>query len=93
MENRMNLTDEEMELILEHRQNKKHALNNVKSLESYSIEEKCKIFDDLYAMALENYQHVVKHGWSEENTEQWMFEAVMDLLGKEMWISYNEYEN
>lgn len=56
----------------------------------YTDAEKCAKFDELYRMAREHFDHVREHGYGEKDSKNWMYEAVMGLLGgAEMWAAHS----
>lgn len=85
----MDLSEEEQELIAKHRRDKESTEWKPKS--DYTAEQKCVLFDSLYYMAYEHYIAVKKNGPSDDDTKEWMFEAVMNLLGQDVWKTYNRY--
>lgn len=89
----MQLSDEEKALILAHRkeQAKKEHGFVPRSLNSIGRVEKCKEFDSLFNMALENYRHLEEHGCEQKDIENWMYEAVMKLLGDKVFDGVNAY--
>lgn len=54
----MKLTDEEKELIMAKRREGKIKL---RTLDSYSVEDKCQFFDKIYRMAMNNLQQREMH--------------------------------
>ena len=66
----------------------------VRSLSSYTVEEKCKHFDKLYGYAQEALEHVETEGYSDDDTPHYTWEAVMELLthpnnSRAFWDYYN----
>lgn len=86
----MKLTEEEQELIKKLRAEKAKELP-IKALDSYFASEKIAAFERLYAMALDNLNHAQAHGGEKKDFEHWCFEAVMDLLGPNVWKVYNGF--
>lgn len=89
----MNLSAEEKKTILEMRE--KERLQDIKewnpkTLDSYTIEEKCAIFDALYGLAKEEMDCIIKCGDGLKDHDHWCFEAIMCLLGDHVWDSYNK---
>jgi len=89
-----NLSKEEEEMILQMRkENSEKRLQDhpITRLHQYIIQQKVEQFDILYKMALDHYTDVKENGCRDDDTKQWMFQAVMELLGKNVWKTYNEY--
>lgn len=85
--NTMNLTDEEKTLVDECRAKKKADAFVPKS---YTDSEKCRAFDKLYKMALDELDYAQTNGCESKDFSHWCFEAVMNLLGPKIWDAYNE---
>jgi hypothetical protein len=65
-----------------------------KALSDYTVEEKCKKFDSLYEFAAEILRQVEAEGYTDDDTDHYMFEAVMELLAKDstaFWKHYNSF--
>ena len=57
---------------------------------AYTDAEKIAAFDKLYAMAISNLEFAKNEGRPKHDIKQWMFEAVMGLLGIGVWEVYNK---
>ena len=70
------------------------AQKYIKTLEQYTDDEKIEKFNLLYNMALAHLGDVQEDSNSDDDTTQWFFEAVMELLSKEdgsgIWDYYNK---
>lgn len=91
---KIDLTPEEIEAVKTLRKNKEeaNALSWQPKLASdYSSEEKCLQFDKLHKMALEHFKAVKDNHHKEDDTSNWFFEALMNLLGKDVWKAYNKF--
>ncbi len=82
----MELSDEEMQLVLQHRESKKPKWY---PKIDHNMDEKIQAFNQLHEMALNHYRETLIDGSIETEIKQWAFEAVMELLGKDVWKSYN----
>lgn len=63
----------------------------IRSLDSYSVEEKVECFDRFYQMAASHLEEV-EGGVDDDDIEHWTFEAVMELLSSpetNIWKYYN----
>ncbi len=83
----MQLTDEEWQLVSKLREEKAKKVFVAKS---YFDSEKCVAFDKLYKMALNELGAVQDNGIESKDFDHWCFEAIMNLLGPEVWDAYNE---
>jgi hypothetical protein len=86
----LRLTKEERELVLEHRREAEELAKaewEPRTCESYSAEEKLAWFQKMHEMAQEEYitRYHDEHGMGVKDMSHWMFEAVMDLLGDDVW--------
>jgi len=63
----------------------------MRQLESYNSNEIFDKFKELYELAKENYLHAQEHGYEVKDIDHWCFEAVMGLLGEDIWDSYNDF--
>lgn len=64
----------------------------VRLVGSYSTKEKCEVFDKLYDMAMSILNEARENGdCADEDDEHYCFEAIMELLGKDVWKLYNKY--
>lgn len=86
----MNLTPEEEEHIQAMRR-EKEKLKPSFCFEEYSHKEKVAKFDQLFKMAADHYNEVKQKGYIDCDVKQWIFEAVMELLGKDVWKTYNTF--
>jgi hypothetical protein len=60
--------------------------DSVRALDSFTTEEKAKIFDELYKQAREYLQSCVEDGWRPKDGDYYLYEAVMrKMLGKNVW--------
>jgi len=85
------LTEEEKGIIIKHREEKAEREWTPKLSSHYSAGEKCKIFDDLHEAALCNFKYKEKTGQQMGSIEQWAIEALMELLGEDVWNKYNNF--
>lgn len=58
-------------------------LKNIKTLESYTVEEKCKRFDELYDLAKSMLNEKLEDGYENDDNPHWAHEAIIELLGEE----------
>lgn len=68
----------------------------VRPLEDYTVEEKVKFFDDLYARAIEELDHVEEHSEQMKDGNYYMWKRVMSILeydgkSQEFWDYYNNF--
>lgn len=86
----LNLTPEEEALIRERRKQK--AASEFAPKE-WTDGDKIEAFDKLRDMALSHYEDVKKNGGGDHtDAKHYMFEGVMELLGKDVWTSYNQFQ-
>jgi len=89
MMNAMEVTDEERAMIEEARAEKADGWKPFLE-EDYTASEKCEAFDRLHAMALREFEaRTSDDGQGGKNIKQYVFEAVMELLGKDVWDVLN----
>ncbi|HVI41924.1 MAG TPA: hypothetical protein VM577_14835 [Anaerovoracaceae bacterium] len=91
----MNLSDEEIKLIEEHRKQKAFDAWEPATFESLSQELKNEMLEGLYNYALEIYNHVKEHGCAPKDCEHYGYEKIMELIGpandpQEIWSHYNK---
>ncbi len=82
----MRLTKEEEEIIRQHRANSPHW--TPKKSTDYSVEEKAVKFDELHKLAMEAYEYEKDNGYPMKDIEHWCYEAVMPLLGDDVWDTF-----
>lgn len=63
----------------------------MKLLEEYTSEEIFDKFTELYNLAKSNYNTAKDTGYEKKDIEHWCFEAIMELLGKDIWKEYNNF--
>jgi hypothetical protein len=82
------VSDEELQLILKFRAEKEltKAWKPV-SANEYTPQEKEAAFNQLHKMALDHYNYLVKNGYTRNDGDHYIFEAVMELLGKGIWCA------
>lgn len=72
---------------------KKVAESAIKPLEEYSIADKIKFFDSIYASALSMIKKVEEGGYADEDDEHYLFEGAFSILNigntKSLWKYYN----
>jgi hypothetical protein len=61
------------------------TLEPLRSLLSYTPEEKQKIFDDLHTQAKAVFEHAIETGRYPPEAEHFAFESMMELLGPSVW--------
>ena len=61
----------------------------MKELDEYTNEEKIKWFDETYNNALEQLVFIEKHRHEPKDCQQFTWEAVMELLGTDIWKRWN----
>lgn len=64
----------------------------LRSLLSYTPEEKCKIFDDLYTQAKAVFELVTNNERAKDK-EQYAFESLMELLGPSVWDVLRDFDD
>lgn len=67
----------------------KKLKNNLRTLESYTIEEKCERFNEFFKEA-KRVLDAKGTDKEDEDDPHWSFEMVMKLLGKDVWKVYDE---
>ena len=84
----MNLSEEEKQLIKKHREDKEREEADAwmpRSRSDYTDAEKITAFDGLHKMAFDMYCQVKEDRWFDEDFNQYAGEAVMELLGKDVY--------
>jgi len=92
----MKLSFAEEQLILKYR--KEQELKVVKEWQpkdaaDIPAQEKCEAFDRLHKMALDHFNLVAQEGYQDNDDKQWMYEAVMLLLGKDVFNIMNKLDS
>lgn len=59
-----------------------------KQLEEISAKEKIEAFDRLYDQAMDHFNDIMNHT-ENDDAEHYIYEAVMELLGKQVWTAIN----
>ena len=60
--------------------------DSVRTLDSFTAEEKIKVFDELYEQARKYLRDYVETGWKPKDGDHYLYEAVMDkMLGENIW--------
>jgi len=72
-------------------QEAKQKLTTLRTLESYSDKEKCEVFNKFYNHAKKIMTEKIDKGYVDDDTDNWCFEMVMELLGKQVWEIYNMF--
>ncbi len=85
----MRLTDEEEALIKKLRADK--ITWKPKAIADYTAKEIREIFAELHALALEEYNRAKEAGYGNDNFDNWCSEAVLKLLGDDVFDTYNEF--
>jgi hypothetical protein len=69
----------------------KEKLKKIRTLETYTVEEKVKIFDQFYNMAQrELLEKLNDEDYSDDNDNaHYDWEFIMELLGKDIWAIWN----
>lgn len=63
----------------------------LRTLESYTMAEKIEKFNELFKMANDMMQEKINGEYHEDNDDnQYSWEAIMNLLGKEVWGVWNK---
>ena len=63
----------------------------LRTLESYTMAEKIDKFNELFKMANDMMQEKINGEYHEDNDDnQYSWEAIMNLLGKEVWGVWNK---
>ena len=75
---------------LKRRQDVETFRMELRTLDSYTNEEKCKAFDGFFKFADEMLNDVI-NGTENNDAAAWCFEKIMSLLGKRVWTIYNSY--
>lgn len=70
-------------------EDKKRKLSKLRTLESYSVEEKCEKFDELFKQAQGILNEKFEKGWYDDDNDNYCFESIMELLGKDIWKVLN----
>ena len=65
-------------------------LSTLRTLESYSVKEKCKRFDEIFKLAKELFDYKSKEGYEMKDADHWCFEMVLELLGTNVWDVYSK---
>jgi hypothetical protein len=60
-----------------------------KTADDFTVEEKCKAFDELFKMARDHYDSVVEDGRYDSDDRHYMYEALVSLLGDGVWDVLN----
>ena len=61
----------------------------MKELGEYTNEEKIEWFDKMYNKALEQIIFIEKNRYEPDDCEHFTWEAVMELLGADVWERWN----
>jgi hypothetical protein len=64
-------------------------MNDMKELSEYTDEEKIKWFDRMYNDAREQFICVERTGATNDADEHYTWEAVIELLGSDIWDAWN----
>lgn len=70
----------------------KASKRQIRPLSDYSDKEKIMVFDSFYGQALEHLNETESSGYADEDTANYMFESVMELLSSSdsiIWEYYN----
>jgi len=81
----VNLNEEEYNLIKKMRKDKAENEWKPRTLSEISVSERLEQFNKLYQMALDEYKYVLENGCQSKDIDNYMFEAVMQLLDKDIW--------
>jgi len=80
---------EEYEEYLKKLQEAKKKLETLPTLVTLTDTQKIKGFETVFKLALEILDYKVKNGYEMKDSGHWCFEAVMNLLGEDIWAIYN----
>ena len=64
----------------------------MKELSEYTDIEKIEWFDKMYGKAHEQFDFIKNTGSYHENSKQFVWEAVIGLLGEDIWTEWNNYD-
>lgn len=67
----------------------KESIKSLKPIEEFTNVEKEEKFRELYNLAKKHINVLVEDGYGIQDIKQWCFEAVMEILGKDVWIIIN----
>lgn len=84
----MELTSEEKALVLKHRKAQRKKIT-VRELDDISGATRSAEYARLYALARENLDSLIDHGHESKDIENWCYEAVMQLLGDDIFDKIN----
>lgn len=84
------LSKEEEGIIRKLREEKAFAAWEPKATKDIPDADKIKHFDLLYRYALEIYGHAKAKHYKSVDTEHYCFEAIMSLLGPDIWQHWNK---
>ncbi len=90
----MELTEEEIQAVRELRaknQEKRFGAWKPQLATDYSEEEKVWTFDKLHKMAIDQFESARENGAQDADHKQLFFEEVMNLLGPDVWNTYNKF--
>jgi hypothetical protein len=81
----------ELTLQLDTMNKQEEESKKLRTLESYTTQEKIQVFDSFYADAKNKLDQKIAGTYPEDDDdEHWCFEAIMNLLGKEIWNIWNK---
>lgn len=63
-----------------------------KTAQEYTVEEKCVIFDGFHAAAMEHWEKVKAEKWTDEDDRYYIYESVINLLGKGIWAAIRKIQ-
>ena len=70
------------------------SLSGLNDINDISDEAKIDAFNNLYALCLENVEHVVERGYELKDISHWIYEmAIESTLGKKAWKIINQSDS
>lgn len=67
---------------------KKSIKKDIRSLDSYTSEERIKKFNEMYNFAIKRLQYRIQ-GEYDKDVHYYAFEMIMNLLGEKIWNVWN----
>lgn len=64
-------------------------MNKIKELNEYTDEEKIKWFNGVYNDVREQVMYMEEHGHEPKDCAHHTWEAVIELLGADIWVRWN----
>ena len=83
---RISVLQAKIDLLQQRMEQIERWLESVRSLDSFTPDEKIKVFDELYQQARKYLFSYVETGYAPKDGKSYLFEAVLKrMLGKDVW--------